>query len=228
MDHLVDGGQHILQCVGRVGIVNDSTEPLGGADGFEATVDGMQVGEHAQRLILWFAETEGGAIDCQQIADVEASDEAHAHLHAVNVQQHAFNAFFENLPFVVRCGAGGVGVNLRGSVLHHEESVAVVGVGDGERLFVQSVKECLFRVAIVFKGLVIVQVVARQVCEDASREVQSADAFLCDGVGGAFHEGIVAALLHHLCQERVEGDGVGCGVVRFDGLSVNVVANGGA
>ena len=116
---------------------------------------------------------------------------------------------------------GGLGV------LHHYHAVLVVGVGDGESRLGQSVEECLFGVAIVLEGLVIVEVVAREVGEYASGEFQSANAFLVYGVRRALHEGVLASGLYHLAQELVQLYWVRCGVVGWYWLAVDIVAHGG-
>ena len=68
--------------------------------------------------------------------------------------------------------------------------------------------------------------VACQIGKQSAGKVQTADTLLCDGVAGAFHEGIFAACLHHLGQQLVQLNGVGGGMVGSDGFTVDVVADG--
>ena len=133
----------------------------------------------------------------------------------------------DNLALEVGHAPGGVGLDGGLGVLHHHHPVLVVGIGDGKGFLGQQVEKGLLGIAIVLEGLVIVEMVAGEVGEDASRKLQSADALLGDGMAGTLHKGIFAALLHHLGQQAVEFDGSGSGMVGGNGLAVDIVADGG-
>ena len=63
-----------------------------------------------------------------------------------------------------------------------------------------------------------------QVGENSPRESQAANALLCDGVTGTFHEYIVATRLHHFVEQIVQFYGVWSGVVGWYGAFFYVVA----
>ena len=139
-------------------------------------------------------------IDREEVAHVEASDKLHADLLAVDLEVHSLEVALQDARPVVGHALDGVGLDARLAVLHHEESVLVVSVGDGEGRLRQHVEEHLLGVAVVFERLVIVQVVSREVGEESARKVESADSVLMDGVGGALHEAIRTSCADHARQ----------------------------
>ena len=211
-----------------MGIVHDCAEPLWRADCLETAVHGVEQRELAEHLVLLYAEHQGCAVNAQEVGHVEAAHEMHAYLCAVDVEQHAFDAFFQDASFVVCRAARGIGAHGGRRVLHHHAAVLVVGVGDGESVSTEMVEECLFRIAVVLKSLVVIEVVACEVCENAAGKLQAADAFLMNGVRATFHKGIFAASLGHFAQKTVQGDGVGRSVLRRHFAAVDIVAHGGA
>ena len=68
--------------------------------------------------------------------------------------------------------------------------------------------------------------VACEIREDASGEAQSGYAVLGCCMGGDLHEGVIAALLHHLGQQSVELQGVGRGVGGLYAALMDIVADG--
>ena len=104
------------------------------------------------------------------------------HFTTVDVEQHAFDAFFYDAAFVVCHAACAVGAHLSFAVLHHHCAIAIVEIGDGEGRFVQTIEEHLFRIAIVLKCLVIIQVVAGEIGENPSHKLETTNAVLVDGV----------------------------------------------
>ena len=73
----------------------------------------------------------------------------------------------------------------------------------------------------------VIHMIASQVCEDTSCELQSADTFLVNGMTGAFHERIFASCLHHLGQQGIQFDRVGGGMTSWYLLSFDIVAHRG-
>ena len=144
---------------------------------------------------------------------------------AVDVKIHAFEVALDDTGTEVGHGPRAIGLDGCLCVLHHVHAVLVVGIGNGEGVLVESVEEHFLGVAVVLYGLMIVQMVAGEVGEESACEVQSADAVLGNGVAGAFHEGILAAGLHHTGQQGVQLYGVGGGVAGGHRLALNIVAH---
>ena len=132
---------------------------------------------------------------------------------------------FDNPGTEVSHRAGGIGLDGCLGILYHKQAVLVVGVGDGKGILAQTIEEGFLGIAVVLHGLVIVQMVACQVCEQASCKFQAADAFLCDGMAATLHKGIVATSIHHLCQQAVELDGVWSRMTGRDGLAFDIVTD---
>ena len=145
----------------------------------------------------------------------------------VDLQVHAAEVALQNLRLEVCHRASRVGLHGSLGVLYHDHAVLVVGVGDGEGCLRKSVEERLLGIAIVLEGLVIIQVVTGEVGKQASCEVETTDALLCDGVRRALHESILATSLYHSAQQLVQLDRVWSGVVGRDSLVFYIVAYGG-
>ena len=94
-------------------------------------------------------------------------------------------------------------MDCRLAVLRHHKPVLVVFVRYGKSTLLQSVKQPFLGVAIVVKGLMVVDVIAREVGKQRSVEVQTCDALLCDGMTAYFHEGVFTSCLHHATQQPV-------------------------
>ena len=186
----------------------------------------MQRAHRHQYVFGVLAQHAGGAIDGEQVAHVELADKLHAHFLSVYLQIHALEVALQYAGSEVCHLSYRVGLHLGLAVLHHYHAVLVVGVGDGKCRLGQAIKEGLLGVAVVFKGLVVVQMVAGEVGEYASGKLESANALLGDGVRRAFHERIFAASLYHARQQCVELYGVGCGVVGGYCLVLDIVADG--
>ena len=182
LQHLVNGTQHVLQRIGRMGIVHNGRKSLWRADGLQSSGHAVQRTHHHQHILGLLAKHNGSAIDSQQIADVELANELHAYLAAVDFQVHALEVALYQPRTEIGHRTGGIGLHRRFCVLHHEHSVLIVGIGDGEAAFGQHVEELLLGVAIVLHRLVVVQMVTRQVGEDTAGKLQSTDALLGDGV----------------------------------------------
>ena len=64
-------------------------------------------------------------------------------------------------------------LDLRLAVLHHNHSVTVIRIDDGESICRQSIEETFLGITIVLERSMIVEMVASQVGEDASTEVET-------------------------------------------------------
>ena len=163
VEHLVDGIEHILQSVGRMGIIDDGGITLRRMDGLQTTAHTLQRAEDEQDVVGFLAQHNRCTIDGEQVAYIELSDELHAHLLAVDVEIHTLEVTLDELRLKVRHTAGGIGLHLSLTILHHKHSVLIVGIGDGEGIFPQTVEEGFLRITIVLEGAVIVEMVTRQV-----------------------------------------------------------------
>ena len=131
---------------------------------------------------------------------VEATDQRHKDLAIVDKQQHAFEAFLQYCSLVVRQRAGGVGTDSGFAVLHHDEAVLIILVGNGKCVLTEVVKEAFLGVAVVVEGFVVVNMVAREVGKESAVEIQARDTFLRDGVRRHLHEGVRAAGFYHAAE----------------------------
>ena len=113
------------------------------------------------------------------------------------------------------------------AVLRHDESVLVVFVGHGERTLLQSVEQPFLCVAVVIEGLVVVDVIPREVGEQRAVEIQSGDTLLRDGVGGDLHERVFASGVHHPSQQTVQLNRVRRRVRRRNGFVLDIIDHGG-
>ena len=153
-----------------------------GTNRLQASSHAFQRTHHNENVFGILAQHDSSAIDSQKVADVELTDELHAYFSTVDFEIHAFKVTFDNVCAEVSHLAYGVGLDIGFAVLNHDATVFVIGIGDGKSLFGQSVEECLLGVAIVFESLMIVEVVACEIGEDASCKCQSADTFLRNGM----------------------------------------------
>ena len=220
LDDIIDG-------IGGVGIVHDGGPALWAADGLEASVNGREGTQDTQDIEFVKTEVECGTVDTEEVGDIKASDEGHEDLFAVEVKEHAVEAFLEDLRTVVRQCAGGVSMDGSFAVLGHDETVAVVFVRHRKGCGFEVVEEALLRIAVVIEGLMVVDMIAREVGEECSVEVESCYALLGDGVRGDLHEGMGAARIDHAAKEAVEFDGVGRGMGGGDGFGLDIVDDRG-
>ena len=165
LKHFIDGGEHVHQRIGGVGIVDDGRHAFAAPDGLEPSVDGLHGTEGNEHLFGLVAQHGGCTIDGQQVAHVESTDELNVHLMIIDVEVHPVETLFQYLGFEVGCRALGICLDRGLGVLHHEGAVLVVGIDDGEGAFGQYVEKALLCVTVGFEGLVIVEVVAGQVGE---------------------------------------------------------------
>ena len=182
VEHFVYGVQHVLYCVRCVCIVNDSRHALGRAYRLQSSGYALQHREDEEHLILSLAEHACRAVDSEEIRDIELSDELHSDLTVVNLEQHALEVAFYDACLIVGHGPCAVCADSGAGVLHHDHSVLVVGVGDGECSLGEIVEEQFLGVAVVLECLVIVKMVTCEIGEYAAREDQSAYALLVYGM----------------------------------------------
>ena len=76
------------------------------------------------------------------------------------------------------------------------------------------VEKALLGLQVSIERFMIVEMVVREVGEDATREGETGDALLVDGMRRHLHETIFAPILHHGSKQRIETDRVGGGVGR--------------
>ncbi len=211
---LVDRAQHVLEGVGRVGVVDHGRGAVRRADRLEAAAHGVQRAHRAQRLVGVEAQREGRAVDRKQVVGVEAARHADPRLAAVDAQQHAVDVHLDDLAAEVGRRAQRVGRHARRRVLHHHAAVAVVDVHQREGVARQRVEEPLLGRDVGGEGAVVVEVVVGDVGEEGAGEAQPQRALLHEGVRRALHEAVGAAGVDHLAHHGVEADGVGRGVGR--------------
>ena len=120
-----------------------------------------------------------------------------------------------------------VGVYLGAGVLHHHHPIRLVEVGEGKGFRRQFVEEDLLGSEVIGKGLMVVEVISREIGEDPSGEGGSTDPVLVYCNGRDLHEGVAAACLHHLVEVSLERQCVGSGEVTRCRLIVDADTDGG-
>ena len=71
----------------------------------------------------------------------------------------------------------------------------------------------------------IIEMVTGKVSENTSRENKTSYTLLTDAVAAYLHEGIGTALVRHLTEQTVQGNGVWCRDLSRNGLTINIVTN---
>ena len=224
---VAEGGEDVLQRVGGMGIVDDDREVPRSADVLQPSGGGREVGEGDQDFIDRGSEAHGRRVDRQEVVGVVGPHEAGPGLFAVDAEKHPLETLLEDAGRVVRQALAGVGDHFRGGVLDHHGTVLVIHVDDGVCLLGEVVEEQLLTAEVFGEGLVVIQVVVREVGEDAGGELQSGDPLLLHADGAHFHEAVAASGLHHLRQEAVDRDGVSRGIGGLQPLVVHIVGNRG-
>ena len=151
-------------------------------DRLQTTTDTVKRAEHHENLFRILAQHAGGTIDGEEVGDIELTDELHTDLMAVDVEVHTGEVHLYDACAEVGHLTDRISFDRSLRVLNHDHAVLVIGIRDGEGRLGQPVEESLLRVAIVLESLMIVQMVAREIGEDASGKLQSADALLMDGM----------------------------------------------
>ena len=155
------------------------------------------------------------------------ADQAGPDFLAVDPQEHPVETLLEDAAGVVRGVFAGEGDDLRGGVLDHHGAVLVVEVDQRDGVLAELVEEAFLAAEILGEGLVVVEVVVRQVGEDGDLEAEARDAFLLDADRADFHEAVFAAGGDHLCEEGVQRDRVGGRVGGLAAAASDKVGNRG-
>ena len=198
-----------------MGVVDDHAKVFGALQILQPSRGRFQAGQRHQRLLCIHAQAYGRGVDGQEVVGVVLANQAHPGFHAVYLKLHALEALLQDAGGMVGQSLYGVGDHLRLGVLHHHGAVAVIGIDEGDGALGQIVKEQFLAAEVFGKGLMVVQMVVRKVGEDAHAEVQARNAVLLHADGANLHEAILAAGIHHLGQEAVDGNGIGRGVLRL-------------
>ena len=90
----MNGSQHILQSIRRVGIIHDGCKPFRRVDGLQASCHTLESAQHHQHILGLLTQHHRSSIDSQEIAHIELADELHAHLVPVDVEVHPFEMTF--------------------------------------------------------------------------------------------------------------------------------------
>ena len=209
-----------------MGIVDDSGPTLGAVDGLETSVDGFEGAQYAQHVQFVKAQAQRRAVDTQQVGYVEPSHERNKDFFAVHREQHAVEAFFEDLRFVIGQRTGRVRMHGCLAVLRHDKAVLIIEVGHGKSRFLKPVEEMLLRIAVVIEGLMVVDMIAGEVGEQRAVKVQSGDALLGDCVRRDLHERIRTAGIHHAAEQAVQLDGIGRRMRCLYGFVLDIIDHG--
>ena len=100
------------------------------------------------------------------------------------------------------------------------------GIDESKSTLGQHVEEHLFGIHIVKHRAVIVEVVACEIGENSTREIESIDAMLTTRVRTHLHESVLASGVDHIGQHLVERKRVGCGLCGRNDSVVDDVAHG--
>ena len=195
---VTDGVEHIDQCVGRVGIVNNGGEALGGMQRLETSVGGMELAQLHQHFIAVDAQQNGSGSNSGEIIGVKTACEQYLNITPIELQAHSVDALLHQFAIVIGHGAQRVGMVAGRTVLQHHASHLIVNVDQGKRIGGQRIKEHLLGPQILVHGLVEVQVILGEVGKHTTGPTQTIDAVLHTGVAAHLHESIFATGLDHL------------------------------
>src|SRR5581483_3368332 len=98
-----------------------------------------------------------------------------------------------------------------------------VQYSNSRRLCSTTRKQFLFCGKVVFKGVVIIEVVARQIGEYGDIEWNSENAVLCECMRGNFHDGFASTAFEGIHEDALKFEGFRRGVWRRKNLPSNVV-----
>ena len=162
----------------------------------------------------------------RQIAYVETSCEQCRKFASVELKYHAIEMGFYNASLIVTESSCRIAFNLSSAVLCHNRTILVVKIGYSKRITWQIVEETFLCFQIILHILVVVEMVAGEVCEYSSCKFKPSGTLLSECVGTYFHESVFTPLFNHFCQHPIEGYCIGCGVCRRVCCTVYIVAYG--
>ena len=212
--YIVNGGNDILQRIGRVGVVDNGGDATLGAQRLEATAHRAQQTHRLQHLVTVCAQQHSRAIDRQQIVGVETAEELHPYLSVADIQQHTVEQHLKHLATEISQRTQRVTAHLRHGILHHHLAIAVVYIRKSKCPLGQTIEEAALRLDVLGKGAVVVEMIVREVGEDTATELQTTNSVLHHRVRRHLHKAVVATLVYHLAQHCVQADGVGRSVGR--------------
>ena len=195
---LFDGLDHVLQRIGRMGVIDDGRRAVCRLYLLETAAHGVQHAQHTQHLAPVQSQQHRGTVDRQQVVGVEPPQQPHPQLLPVDAQQHAVEVHLDDLAAEIGHRAQRIGAHRRRGVLHHHAPVPVISVRQRESALGQPVEKELLGPDVLGEGLVVVEVVVCDVREDAARKIESPCAFLHDSVRRALHEAVFAPGVGHL------------------------------
>ncbi len=207
--NLVDRLQDILQRIGRVGIIDHTDHLVSTTDALETTAHGLQQTQRLQDLFAFEAQLQRRGIDPQEVRGVEATRQRAPQLASVEFEQHPIQVHLYEFTTVVGHRAQRVAPNPRPCILHHHPTVAIIHIRQGKCPLRECIEEALFGLQILGKGLVVVEVVVREVGKKSTRKVQPISALLYNGVRRTLHEAVVASGIDHLAQHPVQANRIG-------------------
>lgn len=108
----------------------------------------------------------------------------------------------------------------------HLFAVAHIGIREGKRTPRKHLKEFLFRSEVVFKALVIVEVVVGDIGEDPTGKSYPHHAVLVECMRRHLHKDVRTACRPHISQGPIQGDRVGSRVARRYHLAGNDIFYG--
>ena len=224
------GGQHVLQRVGRMGVVENHLVRRAGVEdfhtarhvlhAFQALADRAFVDAHNHRQ-------RGGG---QGVVDVEHAGQMHGDGHVLQAAQldgegHAVLGDFDVARKHVRLGADAVGEVGHLEVADDGGAGFVVGIERGVQGRSLDEKPLLgFKV--VFHGAEVVQMVLRKIGVARGLKGDAVHAVHIHGMGADLHAHGLHALVHHLPEAPVQIDRIGRGHVAGQAAVTDQIAGG--
>ena len=166
-----DGGEHILEGVGRVRVIDNGRGTVFPIDHLESSSSAVQRAHAHQHILFGSAQQHSRTIDSQQIVGVEAPTELEIDLMVVDAHLQAPEAVVQHLALEGGCRQQTVRADLGFAVLHHHHAVLVIHIREREGRFGQTIEKGLLGRNVVGKCLVEIEVVVRDVAENGTRKL---------------------------------------------------------
>ncbi len=202
--HIAYGVEHVYERIGRMGIVHDSSHAVGAVDGLETSGHGHKAAHVDEHCFAVPPQQTAGTVNGREIVGVETAGEEHLHLMAVERHEGAIETALDHAACEIGHSTQRICVAACRGVLEHHLAIAVVEVGESERRAGQPVEKRFLGGKISVDRLVIIKMVAGEIGEHASGEMQSGYTVLVGGVGAYLHCGHRASGHHHAVQKLVE------------------------